>query len=241
VIEIRSLSELAEFSETLQLQQKVWRYPDRDLFPERFFVVVSKTGGYVLGAYRGDELVGFSVAMPGVKPDGRPYWHSHMLAVLPQYRNSGVGRRLKLQQREEGLRRGLELIEWTFNPLEVKNAFFNIERLGAIVRRYVENQYGPSSSPLDGGLPTDRCIAEWWITSPRVVSVLEGRRTTHHPEEHVAVPVDIGRLRQEEPERAREIQRSNAARFQEYFLRGLAVTGFERTPSEGVYLLEPWE
>jgi predicted GNAT superfamily acetyltransferase len=241
VIEIRWLCTHAEFSEAVDLQQKIWEFPDRDLFPERMFVVVSKTGGHILGAYRGKELVGFCLAMPGFKPDGLPYWHSHMLAVLPEYRNSGVGRRMKLQQREEALRRGLELIEWTFNPLEVKNAFFNIERLGAIVRRYVENQYGPSSSPLDGGLPTDRCIAEWWITNPRVVSALEGRRTAHQSEERVTVPVDIARLRQEEPERAREIQRSNAARFQEYFMRGLAVTGFERTPSEGVYLLEPWE
>ncbi len=90
-----------------------------------------------------------------------------MLGVVDDYRNAGVGRRLKLAQREEALARGIDLVEWTFDPLEIKNAFFNIERLGAIVRRYVQNQYGITASPLHGGLPTDRCVAEWWLRSPR--------------------------------------------------------------------------
>ncbi len=119
-------------------------------------------------------MVGFCFAIPGVKPNGQAYLHSHMLGVLPEYRNSGIGRRLKLRQRDEALARGIKLIEWTFDPLELKNAFFNIERLGAIVRRYSENQYGVTQSPLHGGLPTDRCIAEWWIDSPRVRRVLAG-------------------------------------------------------------------
>ena len=96
------------------------------------------------------------------------YLHSHMLAVRKQYRNGGLGRRIKLFQREEALRHGFELIEWTFDPLEIKNAYLNIEKLGAIARRYTINQYGITTSPLQGGLPTDRLIAEWWLKSKRV-------------------------------------------------------------------------
>src|SRR5208283_845949 len=108
---------------------------------------------------------------PGIKPGPKTYLHSHMLGVLPEYRDAGIGRTLKLTQRDEARARGIDLIEWTFDPLEIKNAFFNIERLGAIVRRFVLNQYGTTSSPLNAGLPTDRCTAEWWISSPRVLAI----------------------------------------------------------------------
>jgi predicted GNAT superfamily acetyltransferase len=122
------------------------------------FVVVTKVGGQAFGAYDGDAMVGFLLRHPGIEARRRPYLHSHMLGVLPEYRERGVGRMLKLRQREDALARGIGLIEWTFDPLELKNAFFNMERLGAIVRRYVENQYGITTSPLHGGLPTDRCV-----------------------------------------------------------------------------------
>jgi predicted GNAT superfamily acetyltransferase len=240
VIEIRQLSTLAEFEEVERLQQTVWGFDDRELLPARFIVVANRVGGHIFGAYEEDRLVGFCLALPGLKPDGCPYLHSHMLAVLPKYRNGGVGRRLKLRQREDALARGLKLIEWTFNPLELKNAFLNIERLGAIVRRYLENQYGASSSPLDGGLPTDRCVAEWWIATPRVAAILAGEKPARRVVDRIPVPGGIARIRREESGRAREILRANAARFHDCFARGLAVTGFDRTPTEGIYLLEAW-
>ena len=161
MIEIRQLHQLDEFAEVMRLQKVIWAFSDAELLPIRFLVVAGKVGGHVFGAYDGSEMAGFCFAIPGVKPGMMPYLHSHMLGVLPAYHNSGVGRRLKLRQRDEALARGIELIEWTFDPLELKNAFFNIERLGAIVRRYAVNQYGVTASPLHGGLPTDRCIAEW--------------------------------------------------------------------------------
>jgi predicted GNAT superfamily acetyltransferase len=185
-------------------------------------------------------MIAFCFAIPGIKPDGRPYLHSHMLGVLPEYRNAQVGRRLKLRQREDALARGIALIEWTFDPLELKNAFLNIERLGAIVRIYKENQYGGTTSPLHGGLPTDRCIAEWWLDSPRVHAVLGGTGRPSLATERVAYPADIAVLRHHESTRAREIQQANARHFLDAFARSLAVTGFARSPSEGVYLLEPW-
>lgn len=237
MIEIRRLFVLAEFSEAVKLQQCVWGFPDSELLPLRWFVVATRIGGHVFGAYDDGRMIGFCLAVPGVKPDGKPYLHSHMLGVLPAYRNAGLGRRLKLEQRADALARGINLVEWTFDPLEIKNAFFNIERLGAIVRRYEENEYGTTSSPLHGGLPTDRCVAEWWIASPRVAAVLAGEKPEPRAEQRILLPAEIGRLRSEDPARAREIQRANAARFQECFARGLAVIGFERSGAEGAYLL----
>jgi len=241
-IEIRQLFQLQEFEEVVGLQKSIWSFTDVELLPLRFLVVASKVGGHVFGAYDGLRMIGFCFAIPGIKPDGHPYLHSHMLGVLPEYRNAQVGRSLKLRQREDALARGIALIEWTFDPLELKNAFLNIERLGAIVRVYKENQYGTTSSPLHGGLPTDRCIAEWWINSPRVRSVFTGPQTIPAATaERISYPSDIAVIREQDGARAREIQQTNARLFLDAFARGLVVTGFERTDSEGVYLLEPWQ
>jgi predicted GNAT superfamily acetyltransferase len=246
VIEIRKLTELEEFRSAVQLQKVIWGFDDIDLLPLRFFVVASRVGGQVLGAFDGETMIGFCLGIPGVKPGGHAYLHSHMLGVLAEYHNLGVGRRLKLRQREDALSRDIPLIEWTFDPLELKNAFFNIERLGAIVRRYSVNQYGDTSSPLHGGLPTDRCYAEWWIDSPRVRDRLTqgglGGQPVEprHGVERIAFPADIARIRSHDNARARAIQLANAEKFQSAFARGLAVTRFERTDAEGIYLLEPW-
>jgi predicted GNAT superfamily acetyltransferase len=248
IIEIRKLTELDEFRDADQLQKVIWGFDDIDLLPLRFFVVASRVGGQVLGAFDGETMIGFCLGIPGVKPGGHAYLHSHMLGVLTEYHNLGVGRRLKLRQREDALARGIPLIEWTFDPLELKNAFFNIERLGAIVRRYSVNQYGDTSSPLHGGLPTDRCYAEWWIGSARVQEILERRRAEPGADRGpgdpgylgIAYPADIARIRSDDNARARAIQLANAEKFQGAFARGLAVTAFERNDAEGVYLLEPW-
>ena len=186
-------------------------------------------------------MVGFLLSIPVLKPGGASYLHSHMLGVLAEYRNQGVGRMLKLRQREDALERGIGLVEWTFDPLELKNAFFNMERLGAIVRRYVENQYGTTTSPLHGGLPTDRCVAEWWLASAHAEAVLAGRPPARVVEERIGVPVNIETIRREEPRRAREIQKTLGARLTSCFDRGLAVIGFERSDHEGAYLLGRYE
>jgi predicted GNAT superfamily acetyltransferase len=241
-IDIRQLFHLEEFEEVLDLQKTIWSFADIELLPLRFLVVVSKVGGHVFGAYDAGRLIGFCFAIPGIKPDGRPYLHSHMLGVMPEYRNARIGSRLKLRQREDALARGIALIEWTFDPLELKNAFLNIEKLGAIVRRYAPNQYGTTSSPLHGGLPTDRCIAEWWLDSARVHAVLRGGAVPPAaPGERIAYPAEIARIREHDNARARAIQQANARKFTDAFSRGLAVTGFERSDTEGIYLLEPWQ
>lgn len=241
MIEVRALEDLQEFREAVELQRTIWGFEEHELLPVRLFVVATKVGGQAFGAFDGPRMVGFCLAIPGLKPGGKPYLHSHMLGVLPEYSNRGIGRLLKLEQRRDALGRGLDLVEWTFDPLELKNAYFNIQRLGAIVRRYVLNQYGTTTSPLHAGLPTDRCVAEWWIASERVQKILEGRPPARPaPAARIRVPADIAVLRKEDPARARQIQKEVSDAFLEHFARGLAVTGFERSETAGEYLLSPW-
>jgi predicted GNAT superfamily acetyltransferase len=173
-IEVRKIVSIPDMEACVQLQQAVWQFRDLDIIPRRMFAVANAVGGQVLGAWTADRLIGYALAIPGLR-DGQPYFHSHMLAVAPEYRNRGVGKMLKLAQREDALARGIELIEWTFDPLEVKNAFFNIEKLGAIVRRYTPDFYGASTSPLHGNLPTDRLHAEWWLRAGRVRALVAGK------------------------------------------------------------------
>jgi predicted GNAT superfamily acetyltransferase len=241
-IEIRPLAEREDLKTVVKLQRQIWGFEDVDLIPLRLFVVASKIGGQVYGAFDGPQLVGFCMAIPGLKPGGKTYLHSHMLGVLPEYRNARVGRSLKLAQRDDAIGRGIDLIEWTFDPLELKNAFFNMERLGAIVRRYVPNQYGTTSSPLHGGLPTDRCIAEWWISSRRVKTILAGQAFERPGVElRIAIPSDIANIRAKDPACAREIQQKTHDQFSGAFDHSLAVIGFEKSEQAGTYLIGKWE
>ncbi len=211
MIGVRELGTHEELREVVMLQKTIWGWDDADLLPFRMMVVATKIGGQLLGAFDGDRMIAFCLAIPGLKEDGKPYLHSHMLGVLAEYRNHGVGRQLKLRQRDDALARRIDLIEWTFDPLEIKNAHFNVDRLGAIVRRYLRNQYGASSSPLHGGLPTDRLVAEWWIREPR--------REKRDVIARITVPGKI--------EAARDSQGSIADQFENCFGRGLAVIGME--------------
>jgi predicted GNAT superfamily acetyltransferase len=242
MIEVRQLTTQAEFAEAVRLQQTIWGFEDIELLPVRLFVVATKVGGHAFGAYDGSRMAGFCLAIPGLKAGGKYYLHSHMLGVLPEYRNAGVGRSLKLAQRKDALGRGIPLIEWTFDPLEIKNAYFNMERLGAVVRRYVLNQYGTTSSRLHGGLPTDRCIAEWWIAGPRAEAIINRQPFPRNPTEaRISVPIGIAEIREKDHNRAREIQTRVSDQFLENFGKGLAVIGFERSPEAGTYLLGKWE
>jgi predicted GNAT superfamily acetyltransferase len=241
MLEIRKLTKHNEFAIAVELQKQIWGYTDIELLPLRLFAVAGKIGGQVLGAFDESRMVAFCLAIPGLKPGGKYYLHSHMLGVLPEYRNSGLGRQMKLKQRDEALERGIDLIEWTFDPLELKNAHFNIERLGAIVRRFVRNQYGSTSSHLHAGLPTDRCTAEWWIDSNRVRRILSGE-----PDDSVAieqtltVPADIAELRRTDPARARLVQIELGDSLENFFSHGLSVVRFDRTDDKGNYHLGEW-
>jgi predicted GNAT superfamily acetyltransferase len=241
VVEIRELRAHSEFADAVRLQREIWGFQDVELLPLRLFIVASKIGGQILGAFSGSNMIAFCLCIPGLKPGGKAYLHSHMLGVLPPYRNTGLGRGMKLKQREFALAAGVDLIEWTFDPLEIKNAFFNIERLGAIARRYVHNQYGTTSSHLHGGLPTDRLIAEWWIASDRVRAICDqGSFQRPLVQTAVSVPQQIAQLRREQPEKARAIQTLLGDQLADGFRQGLAAIGFEKTEAEGRYLLGAW-
>ncbi len=157
-LRIARLTTSGEFDGCVELQQATWQYSAGEVLPRRVFFLADKLGGHVLGAYDGEQLIGFNLGLPAQR-NGMGYIHSQMLAVLPAYRNTGIGRRMKFAQRDIALEQGINLLEWTYVPLEIKNSFFNLSRLGAISRKYVPDFYGASSSPLQGGLPTDRLYA----------------------------------------------------------------------------------
>ena len=240
---IRPCQTLEELQGCVDLQKEVWNFADADLIPLRMFVVANKIGGQVIGAFDGATLVGFALSIPGTR-SGRSYLHSHMLAVREPYRNIGTGRRLKLAQRDDALQRGIELIEWTFDPLEIKNAHLNISRLGAIARRYNINQYGISSSPLQGGLPTDRLIAEWWLRSQRVTDLLERQKAPQFATELIIdVPGKIYEWKANSSmrEHAAAVHLRNRDLFLDAFARDLAVLGYERDLlGNGKFLLGRW-
>jgi predicted GNAT superfamily acetyltransferase len=245
-VRIAPLTQLADFDRCVEIQLAVWGYSDGDLIPRRVFIVAQRIGGQVIGAFAGQKLVGFAMSLPGYR-DGHPYLHSHMLAVLPDYRNSGLGRRMKLAQRDDALARGFDLMEWTFDPLEIKNAHLNIARLGAIARRYIRDFYGPSTSPLQGGLPTDRLVAEWWLTSARVRQVLneespEDQRESAPILVQVQVPREVSdwKRRPDQRKLAESLQTRNRIALESAFADGLAITGYERSPEgNGCFLLGP--
>lgn len=192
------------------------------------------------------KLVGFAMSLPGIKEVEShpiPYLHSHMLAVGENYRNRGIGAQLKRAQRDEALARGIRRMEWTFDPLEIKNAFLNIHRLGAVCRAYRENFYGVSSSRLQGGLPTDRLLAEWELDSPRVLASLDGRPAAGQViQECILVPAAIEQWKASNADRDRAlaVQGENRLKFQNAFAHGLAVVGFTRDEEgNGVFELGP--
>ena len=243
-IVMRKCHQLDELRACVALQKEVWNFSDADLVPLRMFVVAEKVGGQVIAAFAENEMVGFALSVPGFR-SGHSYLHSHMLAVRQQYQNAGLGRRLKLFQREDALARGFELIEWTFDPLEIKNAYLNIAKLGAIARRYTVNQYGLSSSPLQGGLPTDRLVAEWWLKSERVETLLQAGEPPHiETSITISVPAQIYDWKASPETRAQSlnVQEQNRAQFVKAFAEGLAVLGYERDPQgNGKFLLGRWE
>jgi len=257
---------MAELEACVHLQQQVWGYEPAEVYPVRLLVNLTHIGGHVLGAFRvssrrrasnrnpalrtaplqqkaqGRELVGFVMAMPAWH-GGQRYLHSLSLAVAPGHENQGLGRLLKLGQRELAIQEGIARIEWTFDPLRAKNAFLNIERLGAITRRYQPDYYGSVHSRLQQGLPSDRLVCEWWARSARVRRALEGaphglRHGSEKPAAEIAIPADFGSLAERDPGKALEIQRSVRRKFQRAFRRGLVVTGFERGRGVGRYILE---
>ena len=178
MITYRDLTTLEDFGRVVELERRIWGPGYDDVVPTSVLTISVHRGGILIGAFDAgrNEMIGFVYSLPGIR-DGKPTQWSHMLGVLDQYRNDGVGYRLKTLQRERALALGLDLVEWTYDPLQAMNAHLNFTKLGVTVSEYLENVYGDSTSPLHRGNPTDRFVAEWWIRRPHVE-----RRLSRAPE-----------------------------------------------------------
>ncbi len=239
-IVVRKCESMEEFHRCVELQRRIWQEADVEVEPATMFAVAAHTGGQTLGAFAGDRLVGYTLAVAGLR--GRvPYLHSHMTGVDGEYRDRGVGRLLKLFQREEALGRGIRLIQWTFDPLELRNAHFNLNRLGVICREYLPNLYGITTSPLHRGLPTDRLLAEWQLDSARVVAAIENlAKDPVEAPAAIELPAELESWLGEGSSKVGVVQARVRGEFGRWFAKGYATVGLRAAPGKLAYLLTPW-
>jgi predicted GNAT superfamily acetyltransferase len=236
-IQIHHCDTLTQYEHCVAIEKVLWG--ESLAVPTAIFVVAHHTGGQILGAYAGDKLVGFTLSLVGERK-GSPFLHSHMTGVLPDYQNHGIGRRLKLFQRQDALKRGIKLVEWTFDPFELRNAHLNLVRLGAVARRFITNCYGITDSPLHLDMPTDRLVAEWWLDSDRVKHILGGdSQPLDVPAQTIAIPTDIAVTRVRELLTAIDLQGKVRGQFQKLFRGGFVATGLERREVTTDFILEP--
>jgi len=238
---IRAPQSTQEMRLGVDLQKQIWGYTEVDTVPDQMFIVAKESGGQVLFAFDRDLPIGFALSFAAMH-SGTMYLHSHMVGVVPGYQNKSVGRLLKLAQREDAIARGINLIEWTFDPLQLRNAHFNLVRLGAVARRYIPNFYGRTSSPLHAGLPTDRLVAEWWIRSSRVTGILNGKVNISRSDAvRVSLPATIRESCAADVQEAEKIQTQVREQFERHFAKGHAAVGFEFDEQQSSYVLEPYE
>jgi predicted GNAT superfamily acetyltransferase len=231
LINIQPLTDLEHLDEVVALQRTIWGYRDLDIESRALLVIASNFVGQLLGAFDEGKLIGVALAF-FTAAGNQLRLHSHRVGVLPDYQNRSIGRMLKLAQREDALRRGIKVIQWTFDPLQGRNAYFNLEKLGGIAVRYIPNLYGITSGPLHGGLPTDRLLIEWDLESPRVLQILSGKKPAPSANAiRIAVP-DFSEHK--DPELQLELRNQ----LVEKLSSGYAVTGFEKSPDRAFYLLE---
>lgn len=232
---IRQCETFADFAACLELQRTVWQFSDLDITPLRSFVITRHSGGMTYGAFNeADQLLGFAHALPAFDETLRPYYYSHMLAVEPALQNAGIGVKLKWAQREHALHTGVPLITWTFDPLQSRNAYLNIVKLGGVVRQYQVNYYGnASTSQLHRGLDTDRLFIEWWVRSRGVAEAQDGVARSVEPEASVEVPRDIEPIKRRDMAEAQAWQARVRREFQEHLRAGLYCAGFQADPHGG--------
>lgn len=235
---VREAQTHAELQACVELQVSVWGFAPRDAVPFNQLHVAHTWGGRVFVAVDGDRVVGFCYGLAG-RQQGGPALLSHMLGVLPEYRGRGLGARLKLAQGHWAREQGYDLITWTYDPLEARNANLNINRLGGFARRYLADHYGEMADELNRGLPTDRLLLEWHLHRPGVAAVLDGGSSPEPPAaaRSIAIPANFQALKEAEPAAARRVRMQVREAFQDAFAAGLAVKGFRTGADEGRYLL----
>lgn len=242
-IEIRECETIEELTECVALQREVFTLPDIELSPVRHLVVTKHAGGFTLGAFQNENLIGFVLSVPAFLR-GEKAFYSHMTAVKKEFQSFGIGAKLKWAQRNRSLAENVKIIKWTFQPVQARNAFFNLEKLGATINHYEPNFYGTdymtAARPDENiGLDSDRLFAEWQLDSEKVTALSKGE-TFFEPGEAVKkieVPNDWNTLVTNDPRKAIAEQARMKNEFQTAFAQGLIARSFERSETNPKYLL----
>jgi len=242
-IEIRQCAGVKDLSRCVALQREVFALPDIEISPVRHLIVTAHAGGFTLGAFAGEELVGFVLSVTAFS-GAEKFFYSHMMAVKKTFQSYGIGARLKWAQRDEALRRGVNFIKWTFQPVQARNAYLNLEKLGAAVRHYEPNFYGTDYSTSNDqtkqvGLDSDRLFAEWNLEAEKVRRLANGEKyfEKSNVAKTVEIPNDWNSLVKENPEKAVAEQQRVKEEFQAAFADKLIGLGFERSETSPRYLL----
>lgn len=243
-LEIRECATLDELAECVQLQRDVFALPEVELSPVRHFIVTKNAGGFTLGAYDGDRLAGFVLSVPAVMRGERAFY-SHMTGVRSEYQSLGIGARLKWAQRERALADGVRFIKWTFEPVKARNAYFNLEKLGAIVSEYQQNFYGtdygtaPETMGKSFGLLSDRLFAEWHLESEKVVALAAGNvwSDVAEPVAEIGIVNNWTEIVERDPAAALAEQMRVRGEFEAAFADGLVARSFRRDDLRPAYLL----
>ena len=243
---IRECTSIEDFDTCISLQREAFGLPDLEISPRRHLIVSRQAGGWTLGAFVGERMVGFVHHLAAVKNDSEIFGYSHMMAVAKDFQNKGVGAQLKWAQRERALNEGRRYIKWTWDPMQARNAHFNLNRLGVIVDTYAENFYGTdyNSDPDQTaeekpGLQSDRLFGNWYLNSERVEAlaqgVVSGVQATRVGA--VSIPAEWSKLIRENLPEARKEQARVRREFKQAFAEGLVCAGFERGDKLSSYLL----
>ncbi len=242
-IEIRQCASVKDLSRCVALQREVFALPDIEISPVRHLIVTAHAGGFTLGAFAGEELVGFVLSVAAFT-GAEKFFYSHMMAVKKTFQSYGIGARLKWAQRDEALRRGVNFIKWTFQPVQARNAYLNLEKLGATVRHYEPNFYGTDYSTSNDqtkqvGLDSDRLFAEWNLEGEKVRRLANGEEyfETGSVAKTIEIPNDWNSLVKENPEKSIAEQQRVKEEFQAAFADKLIGLGFERSETSPRYLL----
>jgi predicted GNAT superfamily acetyltransferase len=249
-VEIRLVRTHDEFAACEAMSRDIWGAAERNVVPRELLLTMQHNGGLVHGAFLPQgRLVGFCFAFLGMR-DGQLRLCSHQLGVLPEFRGSGIGIALKQAQRYDALRQGYELVTWTFDPLEARNAYINLHRLGCIARVYDRDHYGAMEDDLNRGLPSDRFEVEWWLSRPKPLSAADPQvmlrvGTSGEPVREdldlgprstalIAVPPDFQEVKRRDLELALRWRMESRAAFEAALAAGLIAIDFRR---DGTYVM----
>ncbi|NNF00326.1 MAG: GNAT family N-acetyltransferase [Pyrinomonadaceae bacterium] len=242
-IEIRECVTPDELSGCVRLQREVFAMPEVEISPVRHFIVTRHAGGFTLGAFYDGQLVGFVLSVLAYKGNEKIFY-SHMTAVDKNFQNLGIGTKLKWSQRERALKENVDYIKWTFQPVKARNAYFNLEKLGAVVREYHPNFYGTDYGAFPDeentiGIESDRLFAEWELNSERVRKLAVGESDTHIGDFVLRIRTlnDWQETARSDPKKAIAEQTRIKADFENAFSNNLVCRGFERDDETPNFLL----